>query len=378
MRPHEREDVHIVVVDDNEANTALLRAMLVNAGYATVTTTQRGADVRPICEATRPDLLLLDLHMPERSGIEVLGEIADLLEDPEHLPVLVLTADTSPAARREVLAAGARDYVTKPFDRVEVLLRVRRLLETRRLERALREHNATLADAVRERTEQLEQARLETLERLALAAEYRDDDTHEHALRIGRNAALLAAALGLPPEQVELLRRAAPLHDVGKIGIPDAILLKPARLTHDEMAVMRTHTTIGAQMLGGSRSRVLRAASEIALSHHEAWDGRGYPEGRAGDEIPLLARVVAVVDTFDALTHERPYKRAWSVEDALEEVLSLAGSRFAPAIVEAFAGLDHRALVAPTAGGYVEFAGGGGMNGASADAFARHPRGVAT
>jgi cyclic di-GMP phosphodiesterase len=198
---------------------------------------------------------------------------------------------------------------------------------------------------VAQRTRDLEQARLEILNRLALAAEYRDDDTQEHAWRIGRTCALLALAVGLPEGEAELIRRAAPLHDIGKIGIPDAILLKPGRLSGAEFGVIKTHTTIGAEILSGSRSPLLVLAERIARTHHERWDGRGYPRGLAGEQIPLAGRIVAVADVFDALTHQRPYKEAWPVQQAVSEVLAQAGAQFDPRLVDAFSRLDHSTLL---------------------------------
>jgi putative two-component system response regulator len=199
---------------------------------------------------------------------------------------------------------------------------------------------------VRERTRDLEESRLEVLERLSRAAEFRDDDTGQHTQRVGRVAALLMQALGLPADEVELIRRAAPLHDVGKIGIADTILLKPGKLTPEEWAVMRTHTTLGGRILGQSRSPLLRLAEQIALTHHESWDGSGYPAGLSGDAIPLSGRVVTVADVFDALTHERPYKRAWPQAEAAEEISQQSRRRYDPRVVEAFLGLLRQGVLA--------------------------------
>ena len=204
-----------------------------------------------------------------------------------------------------------------------------------------------LEQAVRERTRALDDARLETLRRLALAAEYRDDDTYEHTERVGRTAALLALGLDLAEEIAALLRRAAPLHDVGKLGIPDSILLKPGKLTPEEFRLMQEHVTIGGRILSEGKFAILRMGEQVALSHHERWDGSGYPNGLAGERIPLAGRVVAVADVFDALTHDRPYKEAWPVDKAVAEIVEQAGRHFAPRVVEAFAALDHWRLLAP-------------------------------
>lgn len=193
----------------------------------------------------------------------------------------------------------------------------------------------------------LPQGEVEIVERLALASEFRDDDTNEHAQRIGRTAAAIAAELGLDDHEVETIRRAAPLHDIGKIGIADSILLKPGRLRPDEHEVMKTHTVIGSQILGGSDSRLLQAAEEIARTHHERWDGNGYPMGLEGTEIPIAGQVTAIADVFDALNFSRPYKEAWPLDTALSEIRIAAGSQFDPVLVEILERLDHAALLAP-------------------------------
>ena len=214
-------------------------------------------------------------------------------------------------------------------------------------EQALQNQSDVLERTVRKRTEALEESRLETLQRLALAAEYRDDDTHQHTERVGRTAALIARELGLPDDAVALIRRAAPLHDIGKVGISDAVLLKPGKLTAEEYGAMQDHVKIGARILAEGKSPVLRLARKIALTHHERWDGSGYPQGHSGEPIPLAGRIAAVADVFDALTHERPYKSAWSLADAVNEIERLAGEHFDPRVVEAFAALDHRRLLEP-------------------------------
>ena len=221
----------------------------------------------------------------------------------------------------------------------------RDVTERKQAEEILARYQELLEATVAERTADLEEARRETLRCLALAAEYRDDQTYEHTQRVGRTSALLAEQLGLAPSYVELIRHAAPLHDVGKVGIPDSILLKPGRLTPDELTIVRRHAEAGNRILGGNRSPLLELAAEIALTHHEWWDGTGYPGRLAAADIPISGRIVALADVFDALTHHRPYKPAWSVADSLVELERLRGTQFDPDLLDAFAQLDPEQLV---------------------------------
>lgn len=330
----------IVIVDDERENVDLLADILGREGYSNLCTTTRPREALELCRTEPPDLLVLDLLMPELDGLGLLDALAEDLEDFELRPTLVVTSDHGREAKRQALGRGARDFLTKPFSPWEIRLRVANLLETRFLYLELQRHNERLEERVRERTADLEEARLEILERLALAAEWRDDDTGEHTRRVGLLAADLARTIGLSEEETRLVRRAAPLHDVGKIGIHDSILLKPGPLDEEEFEVMKTHTTIGAEILSGSRFPSLRAAEEIALSHHEKWDGSGYPHGLVRAAIPLRARIVALADVFDSLTHRRVYKEAWTAEDAIEHIGDGAGTAFDPDLVDAFLSLE--------------------------------------
>ena len=341
----------LLVVDDESANVLLLERLLKRWGYANVVSTSDSSQVVELAVRDRPSLVLLDLAMPAPDGFEVMRLLAELDVGRTPIPILVLTADVSADVKTRALSSGASDFLTKPFDSTEVRLRVRNLLRTHCLQLELARDNERLEQRVHERTADLDQARRETLECLALAAEYRDDDTHEHAQRVGRTAALLATRLGLAEAEVELLRRSAPLHDIGKLGVPDAILLKPGKLTDDEFAIMKDHTLIGARILSGSVSEVLRSGEIIARTHHERWDGSGYPAGLAGTAIPLAGRLVALADIFDALTHERPYKAAWPCATAVAEIRRIAGSQLDPDVVRAFDRLDPTALLAPVANG---------------------------
>jgi len=331
-------DACILIVDDELPNVRFLEVLLRQAGYGNVHSVMDSREIVTQFLRHQPDLILLDLHMPDVNGMEVMARLRPLVPSGVYLPILVLTADTTTQAKREALAAGAKDFLSKPLDVTEVLLRVQNLLDTR-------SQHLFLEQRVRERTRELEASELETVERLARAAEYRDDDTGLHTHRVGRIAGQIATAMNLRQSDIEIIRMAAPLHDVGKIGIHDSILLKPARLTAEEFEIMKQHTVIGARILSGSRSRWLQVAEEIALSHHERWDGKGYPGALSGEEIPLTGRVVAVADVFDALAHARPYKAAWPVLDAAGEILAQSGKQFDPEVVAAFSGLRHGDLL---------------------------------
>lgn len=342
----ELQNSRILVVDDRPANVRLLERLLARWGFTNV---EALTDPRLVAQAVTdapPDLVMLDLDLPGLDGFELLG-LLELGEGRAPVPILVLTADATVETKRQALAAGASDFLIKPFDPEEVRLRVSNLLRTRLLELQLGRYGDELEERVRERTAELERAPLEMAERLAMAAEYRDDDTHQHAERIGHTAALLGAQLGLGSAVLADLRRAAPLHDIGKIAISDSILLKTGPLTPEESETMKTHALVGARLLSGSTSRLLQMAGEIASSHHERWDGNGYPRGLRAQEIPLLGRVVAIADVFDALTHRRPYRDAWPVERAVDEILRSAGGHFDPDVVAAFASLDHHSLASP-------------------------------
>ena len=337
----------ILLVDDEPANLFLLERVLARAGFAQVRSATGGEEALELQSRWLPHLVLLDLHMPPPDGFEVMRRLRGQAE--QRPAVVVLTADVTTDAKRRALAGGADDFLTKPLDIVEVELRVRNLVRTRLLQIGLEEHNRRLEERVRERTAELERARLELLQRLAHAAEYRDDATQEHAERVGRAAAAIGHGLGLELTVVDLLRQAAPLHDIGKIGVPDRVLLKPGGLDQGELFAMRAHTTIGAQLLAASHSPVLRLAERIALTHHERWDGRGYPTGTAGQTTDLCGRIVAVADVFDALAHPRPYKEAWPLERVLAELRAQRELQFDPDVVEVFLSLDPEALLAPVA-----------------------------
>jgi putative two-component system response regulator len=342
------QDARILIVDDEEMNVRMLEQVLEPAGYTQLASTTDAREVLPLFREFRPDLVLLDIKMPHLDGHQVLDQLRQELPREEYLPVLVLTSDGGAHTRRRALSGGANDFLTKPFSPVEARLRIHNLLHTRFLHRSLSEHNRLLEERVRERTveltartTELDEARLEILERLARAAEYRDDETGLHTQRVSRIAALLAECLGVGPDEVELIRRASPLHDIGKIGIPDRVLLKDGPLDLAETKLMQSHTIIGAKILSGSRVPLLHVGKHIALTHHEWWDGTGYPSGLSSEAIPLAGRLVAVADVFDALTHHRPYKEAWPSHHAVREIERYTGTQFDPAVVAGFLELAH-------------------------------------
>lgn len=329
----------ILIVDDQENNVRILERMLRRAGYDQLFTTTDPRQALPLFLEHQPDLLLLDLHMPYLDGFGVLELVGPHVPEGSYLPILVLTADISTEAKQRALSMGAKDFLAKPFDTTEVLLRIKNLLEARFLYLELLQQNDLLELKVQQRTRELEEAQVEILERLALAAEFRDDATQEHTQRVGELSARLARKLGLPDHIVSLIRRAAPLHDLGKIAVPDSILLKLGRLTHEEFEQIKNHTHVGARILSGSRHPLLQLAEQIALTHHEHWDGSGYTPQFHGDDIPLVSRIVAVADVFDALTHARPYKKAWPLAEAVAEIRRQAGRQFDPGVVNAFVAL---------------------------------------
>lgn len=325
----------ILIVDDEPANLRLVCKILQTDGYQQLEAIQDPRQVIPSMQRQPADLILLDINMPYLDGFQILQQLA-ALKMPLLPPILVLTAQARSDVMLKAFALGARDFVSKPFDRPELLARVRNLLDAHLAHRWVHQQNHVLEQMVSSRTRALQETQIEVVRRLGRAAEYRDNETGAHILRMSHIAELLARASGLSDQESEQILHASPMHDVGKIGISDQILLKPGRLTPEERSIMEQHTLIGADILSGSGSPLLEMAEIIALTHHEKWDGSGYPRGLSAEAIPLCGRITAIADVFDALTSERPYKRAWDFAEAVAFMRTNAGSHFDPHLIECF------------------------------------------
>lgn len=316
----------VLIVDDMPNNISLLNEIL--ADEYSVKAAKSGEKAIEIARSMPVDIILLDVMMPEMDGFETCRR---LKQDPltSKIPVIFVTGRGEVEDESMGFSCGGVDYITKPVRKTVVLARVKTHL-------ALYGQNLTLDEIVRKRTAELTKTRMEILHRLGRAAEYRDNETGMHVVRMGWYARVIAREYGLSADEIELLFNVAPMHDVGKIGIPDKVLLKPGKLDEDEWEIMRSHCEIGRKIIGDHSSSLLEAAATLAHTHHEKWDGSGYPLGLTRDNIPLFSRIVALVDVFDALTSRRPYKDAWTVEKAIAEIESCSGLHFDPDVVHAF------------------------------------------
>lgn len=332
----------VMIVDDKAENVELLLMMLESCGYQQLKGVTDPREVIPLCQENDYDLILLDIRMPHLDGFKVMEQLKGLAPD-DFVPVLVLTAQNDRETRTRALEMGAKDFVTKPFDRFEVQLRIHNLLEVRHLYKAQQQQSLMLQTIVEERTQELrrkhdelQQSQHNIIRSLGRAGEYRDNETGMHVIRMASYARMLADAAGRDQAFVSMIWSAASMHDIGKIGIPDHILLKPGKFEPDEWEVMKRHTLIGAEILGDANSDLMRMARAVVLTHHERWDGDGYPHGLKGEDIPIEGRVVAVCDVFDALTSVRPYKAAWTVQAAVDYLKENSGTAFDPELVFSF------------------------------------------
>lgn len=323
----------VAVIDDAQINVTLLQHLV-----------KKLPDCEPVCFTdpvaalawcldNDPDLVVVDYMMPQLNGTELTKQFR--MRHPDN-PVLMVTANHEADLRLDALQHGVTDFLTKPLDNAEFLARAKNMLTLRMSHKMLENRAVQLADEVRKATEKIVAQERETIFCLAKAAEYRDPETGAHIIRMAHYSRHIARVLGLSMEQQELLLEAAPMHDIGKVGTPDLILLKPGKLTPDEFSIMKQHAVIGYEVLNSASSHMLKVAAEIAHTHHEKFDGSGYPRGLKGEDIPLFGRIVAVADVFDALTSERPYKKAWSIEKATELLREGMGTHFDPSCVVAF------------------------------------------
>lgn len=330
-------DCTILLVDDTKSNLDVL----VNAlkGMYKLGVSLSGEDAVRFAKQNLPDLILLDIVMPGTDGFDVCHR---LKADPRtrDIPIIFITAMDDLTHKTKGFDVGAVDYITKPFDITEVKARVKTHLTLKLAGEALKNQNAILEEMVRERTKELRKAQIEVINRLGKAAEYRDQDTGTHINRMSKYCRLMGKALGLSREEYDRLDLASTMHDVGKIGISDNILLKPGKLDTREWESMRSHTRIGEELLSGGTSQLLEVARIIAMTHHEKWDGTGYHQHLKGKDIPLVGRITCICDVFDALISRRPYKDPWPVNEALAEIKKGSGVFFDPELVEVFLSLE--------------------------------------
>jgi putative two-component system response regulator len=327
--------MNVVIVDDTQINVTLMQALVTRIeGCKPIGFTNSVAGLQ-WCVDGDPDLVIVDYMMPAPDGIEFIERLRAIPTRSE-VPILMVTADHEKEVRYRALETGANDFLTKPIDRIEFTSRVKNMLAIRKSYLALSDHAAWLAAEVDKATAEIREREREAVFRLARAAEFRDPETGAHIQRMAHYSRLIAAGIGLDTVQQELILEAAPMHDVGKLGTPDAILLKPGKLTPEEFAVMKQHATIGWEILRDSAAPTLKTAAEIAYTHHEKFDGSGYPRGLKGEEIPLFGRIVAIADVFDALTSARPYKKAWEFDAAWEFIRENRGSHFDPHCADTF------------------------------------------
>lgn len=325
----------ILLVDDQPISLLYLKKTLSRLADIEITTCNDAQEALSVCQHQKWDLIVADYQMPGMNGLDFIRQFRQI-KDSEETPILMVTASTDPNVKYQLLDLGIVDFLQKPADASEIIARARNLISLHKATVSLKNHNQELKKGVQEMTKVLAEREQESLIVLARAAESRDPQTGAHLMRMASYSKIIALSLGLSEVEAEEIYLAAPMHDVGKIGIPDRILLKDGKLTPDEWLEMKQHTNYGYDILRSSVTPILKLGGVIALNHHEAWDGSGYPNGKKGHEIPLCARIVAVADVFDALMSTRPYKKAWLLDDALNELTNIAGLRLDAECVDAF------------------------------------------
>lgn len=325
----------IIVVDDSRSSLSAVLREIEKLGLCEAIGCLDPEEALQICRIQQFDLVLVDYVMPKMDGLQFITALREF-DRYKTVPIIMITSSGDRDLRRQAIGIGATDFLIKPFDWVELQARTRNLLDLRQAQIQLSDRAVQLSQEVDATTKYLSAREEEVIWLLARAVEYRDRTTGDHVSRVAKISQLIAEGLGFSPERARMIYLASPLHDIGKIGICDAILQKPGRLSPDEFAVMREHALIGARFLDDGSSNLIRIAALIAHSHHERWDGTGYPDKLSGETIPIEGRIVAVADVFDALCSERPYKAAWPIEKAYEQIVSLSGTHFDPACVAAF------------------------------------------
>jgi putative two-component system response regulator len=324
-----------IVIDDSRSSLSAIGDQLLRVEGCDVTGCLDPVEALALCGREQFDLVIVDYIMPKMNGLEVLKALRGM-HGYRTIPIIVITSSGDRDLRREAISLGATDFLTKPFDWVELQARTRNLLDLRNAQVQLADRALQLSKEVTAAVRYLSDREEEVIWRLARAVEYRDGTTGDHISRVATISRLVAEGLGLEQERARMIYLAAPLHDIGKIAISDSILQKPGPLTEEEFVQMREHVTIGSRILEGGSSELVRVAAIIVESHHEKWDGSGYPRGLSGEDIPLEGRIVAIADVFDALCSERPYKKAWPIDEAKAEIVAQGGAHFDPACVAAF------------------------------------------